>query len=600
MDGKVVGVLGGGQLGRMLVEAANRLNIQVNVLDAEGAPAKKISAHEGHINGSFKDREAIQNLAKTCDVITVEIEHVDTHVLEEVADQVAVEPSWRTIRCIQDKYAQKEILNEGKVSTAESVALVENSEDDLKFVAEEFGLPFMLKSKKEAYDGRGNFPVKITSDFGPALEALGGRELYAERWADFKAELAVMVVKTKDGTLTFPTVETVHEDSICKLVYAPARHLSPKVAKEAQDLAKKAVSCFWGKGVFGVEMFLLPDDTLLINEIAPRPHNSGHYTIEACATSQYEAHLRAILDLPIFSESLELRQPAVMLNILGGASPRSHLDVAERALSIPRAQIHLYDKGASRPGRKMGHVTVTASTIQEAEMLIAPLVAYVDQIRAERLGLPKPTSTPTSSTALSSRSANGHPSASTPSTPHTRDGKAPLVAVIMGSHSDMPVLEPGINVLEALHIPYETHITSAHRTPDWMASYVHSISTPDSSIKAIIAAAGGAAHLPGMAASHTHLPVIGVPVKPSIGDGMDSLLSMTNMPKGVPVATVGVNNSPNAALLAARIVGGSLPEVQERVKRYIEKAKSDVMQREEEMQRIGWHEAMQSWHGKKA
>lgn len=276
MDGKVVGVLGGGQLGRMLIEAANRLGIRVNILDSPGAPAKQISAHDGHVDGSFKDRKSIEELAPRCDVLTVEIEHVDTEVLEDVQQKsknVTIEPSWSTIRLIQDKYRQKEHLASHEVATAESVALDSNLEEELRSVGEKLGYPFMLKSRKEAYDGRGNYPVRSEEDVLAALEALGKNALYAERWADFKMELAVMVVKTKDGTLAFPTVETHHENSVCKLVWAPARNVSTDVSKKAQDLAKKAVSAFEGKGVFGVEMFLLRDNSLLINEIAPRPHN---------------------------------------------------------------------------------------------------------------------------------------------------------------------------------------------------------------------------------------------------------------------------------------------------------------------------------------
>ena len=577
---KTVGVLGGGQLGRMFVEAASRLNIQVNVLDVGKAPAKKISNHDGHIDGSFKDGDAIQKLAKTSDVLTIEIEHVDTHVLEGLT--VPVEPSWQTIRTIQDKYAQKEHLQKNDVATAVSIPLETNSEDELKTVGSKLGFPFMLKSRTEAYDGRGNFPVKTSSDIPAALEALGQRPLYAEKWADFTCELAVMVVKTKDQVLSFPTVETIHEDSICKLVYAPARGLSHKLSEDAQALARRAVACFEGKGVFGVEMFLNRDDSLLINEIAPRPHNSGHYTIEACPTSQYEAHLRAILDLPISPESLRLREPAVMLNILGGAEPDSHLRIASLALEVPRAQIHLYDKGAARPGRKMGHVTVTAPTLADAHKRLQPLIAAVDEQRRRRLNLPAPPN-PTS-TSPSLLASIGH---------------GAQVAVLMGSHSDMPVLHPGIQILDSLGVLYETHITSAHRTPEWMSDVVTAASAPGSSVRVIIAAAGGAAHLPGMAASHTHLPVIGVPVKPSVGDGMDSVLSILNMPRGIPVATVGVNNSTNAALLAVRILGAADEEVAENMRAYQARAKGEVLEREERMQEVGWYAAMEMWHGTK-
>ncbi|THZ83837.1 phosphoribosylaminoimidazole carboxylase [Aureobasidium pullulans] len=571
MDKKVVGLLGGGQLGRMFVEAANRLNIQVNILDAAKSPAKQISSHEGHFEGSFKDPEAIEKLSRTCDVVTVEIEHVDTQILEKISSQVAVEPSWKTIRMIQDKYAQKEHLQEYNVATAQSIPLAGATTEDLEKVGEQIGFPFMLKSRTEAYDGRGNFPVKSSADFDAALKALGSRPLYAEKWANFKAELAVMVVKTKDGVLAYPTVETVHEDSICKLVYAPARNVSKKVLEQAQELAKKAVACFWGKGVFGVEMFLLDDDSLLINEIAPRPHNSGHYTIEACPISQYDAHLRSILDIPIQQSELRIREPSIMLNILGASTPESAVQIAERSIAAGvGASIHLYGKGDSRANRKMGHMTLTAPTMREAEKAMQPLLDITDDVRGRK------------SKPLSDSKPAGQ-------------AKDAVVGVIMGSHSDMPVLQAGINILKTLNIPFETHITSAHRTPDWMSEYVHG--AMPRGIQVLIAAAGGAAHLPGMAASHTAIPVIGVPVKPTIGDGTDSVLSILNMPRGVPVATVGVNNSTNAALLAARIVGLKEGRIQKALIEYADKSTAEVMEREAAMNEQGWDAVFEQWHG---
>lgn len=184
-------------------------------------------------------------------------------------------PSWKTLRVIQDKFLQKDHLAQAGVSTATSRA-VESSEEDLLDFGRNFGYPFMLKARKDAYDGRGNFPVKSSSDVREALEALKSRTLYAEKWANFKMELAVMVVKTVDdvstdgsGTLVYPAVETVHEDSICKLVYAPARGVSEAVQRSAQALARKAVGSLWGKGVFGVEMFLMSTGEMVVNEIAP-------------------------------------------------------------------------------------------------------------------------------------------------------------------------------------------------------------------------------------------------------------------------------------------------------------------------------------------
>ncbi|OJD22060.1 phosphoribosylaminoimidazole carboxylase, ATPase subunit [Blastomyces percursus] len=560
-----VGVLGGGQLGRMLMEAANRLNIQMTILDADNAPAKQISAHSGHITGSFADRASVRKLADSCDIITAEIEHVDTYALEEVEGQVEVQPSWQSIRIIQDKFAQKEHLSRYGIPMAEYRELKSNTAVELEAIGQELGYPLMLKSKTLAYDGRGNYTVKSKASVPAALEALKGRPLYAEKWASFRMELAVMVVKTKDGVLSYPTVETIQEDSICKLVFAPSRGVSEAIDKKAQELARNAVAAFEGKGVFGVEMFLLEDDSLLLCELASRIHNSGHYTIEACPMSQFEAHLRAILDLPIPPQSLEIRQPAIMVNILGGSTPDSHLKVAERALSISNASIHLYSKGAARPGRKMGHITITARTMTEAESLVQPLLGPTDAI-----------------IATSTAPILFHPPRTAGSRPK------PTVGVVMGSDSDLKTLIPGLDLLKyTFGIEPEVDITSAHRTPDYMAEYASAAASRG--IKVIIAAAGGAAHLPGMTAAHTSLPVIGVPVKGSSLDGVDSLYSIVQMPRGVPVATVGINNSINAALLAARILGAFDGQLRKKVEEYAKNAKMENLNiKGAKMREIGW------------
>ncbi|KAF2088517.1 phosphoribosylaminoimidazole carboxylase [Saccharata proteae CBS 121410] len=555
---KTVGILGGGQLGRMLVEPANRLKIPVNILDSPGAPAKQISAHSGHVDGSFKDPESIKKLAKTCDVITVEIEHIDTKALEEIEGTVELNPHWSTIRIIQDKFAQKEHLQSHGVAVAESKSLDHATEDDLKAVGSSFGYPFMLKSKTEAYDGKGNYPVKSEASIPDALKQLGNRPLYAEKWANFKMELAVMVVKTKDSTLAYPTTETIHENSICKLTYTPARGVSRETLKQAEALAKKAVSTFKGKGIFGVEMFLNQDDTLLINEIAPRPHNSGHYTIEGTHVSQFEAHLRAITDLPLSEADLQLREPAaIMLNVLGGTAPDSHIQIYDFAKQSPRIRIHDYGKAEARPGRKMGHLTVTAASMSEAETLIQPLIDAVDR-QSGKISSSSPTTSPKAS---------------------------PLVAIIMGSDSDLPVLAAAFNILNSFNVPYETRITSAHRTPGWMYEYV--TSAESRGIRCIIAAAGGAAHLPGMAAALTVLPVIGIPVKASVLDGVDSLYSIVQMPRGEPVATVGIGNSTNAALLAIRVLSTADARLREGLHEFEERNRREVLEKDRRLMEMG-------------
>ena len=280
MMDRVLGVLGGGQLGRMLTEAASNLGVKVLTLDAESAPAMQINASADHVIGSFTDPKAIRQLAQQCDVLTVEIEHVNTDVLEDLAQgaetrddwrlirstKVEVQPSWRTIRVIQDKYKQKEHLISHGIATAKSIALETGSPEEVVEIGRHLGYPLMLKSRTEAYDGRGNHPIKSPKDIPEALAALGDRPLYAEQWANFQMELAVMVIKIENdasdqkweaSTIAYPVVETVHEDSICKLVYAPARNVPESSMKKAQELARRAVAGLWGKGVFGVEMFLI-------------------------------------------------------------------------------------------------------------------------------------------------------------------------------------------------------------------------------------------------------------------------------------------------------------------------------------------------------
>ena len=597
MDDRVVGVLGGGQLGRMLVEAAHRLNIQVAVLDAENAPAKQINlvASDKHVTGSFAKAADVKSLASNCDVLTYEIEHVDTKVLEELEEEEAfvagtkwsrIQPSWRTVRTIQDKFAQKQHFAKFDIPTAQSIAVGTSHPQGLKEIADQIGYPFMLKSRTEAYDGRGNYPVKSVSEIESALKALENRPLYAEKWADFRLELAVMVIKTKQdasldawasNTIAYPTTETIHEDSICKLVYVPPRDVSSKVVLAAQTLARRAVSTFPGTGVFGVELFLLQDDSLVINEIAPRPHNSGHYTIEACHMSQYEAQIRAILpDLAdtITQGATDLVTPAaVMLNILGGPQPDSHLLVAKAALKVPGAKIHLYGKGGGRPGRKMGHITILGSSISEIEAKVHPLIQVVDAIRDNR------TDSSASDTTITDKAGQLQKANPVPS-PRS------VIAVVMGSDTDLATLKPGLTLLDEMDIPYEVTITSAHRTPQFMLEFGKAAAARG--LKAIIAAAGGAAHLPGMMASVTPIPVIGVPVKASSLDGLDSLLSIVQMPRGIPVATVSIGNSVNAALLAARIVGTSEKRVQEWVQAHLQRMDDANMAKADRLNQEGW------------
>ncbi|AEO70494.1 uncharacterized protein THITE_2122013 [Thermothielavioides terrestris NRRL 8126] len=614
----VIGLLGGGQLGRMLCEAASPLAIDIAVLDEEKAPAKQAHNTGRHVTGSFKDPARIRELAAQSDVLSVEIEHVETEVLEDIdrngvevkqADgstrthRPPVHPSWRTIRLIQDKYLQKEHFRaSGKgIPIAEQVAIESGpaAVASLKDAAAKFGFPFMLKARKGSYDGRGNFKVDSEADFEAAAKALGGLSLYAEKWAPFVKELAVMVIRTEDDNgqlkrcVAYPAVETVHEDSICTKVFMPPRDVPEAVCEAARKLATEVVSTLWGRGVFAVEMFLLADGSLMVNEVAPRPHNSGHYTIEAVPQmSQYKAQLHAVLDLPV-PEKLTPRVPsAIMLNILGGATPSAHLKLAELARATfdddMDVYLHLYNK-ESKPGRKIGHITLTGtSTIQELEAKAKPFIDLVDEIRRERISASAETLRPKQETAVTPvpvPAPTQQPQPPSSSSSSSSSSGSPLVLVTMGSDSDLPVLQAGLDVLRAFGVPYALDITSAHRTARYMMRVAEEAA--GRGIRVIIAAAGGAAHLPGMLASETPLPVVGVPVKATHLDGLDSLLSIVQMPRGVPTATVGINNSTNAALLAVRILGSFMPEYQEKMRRYQLDMEEQVMVKGNKLRELG-------------
>ncbi|EGO04210.1 hypothetical protein SERLA73DRAFT_173652 [Serpula lacrymans var. lacrymans S7.3] len=313
-------------------------------------------------------------------------------------------------------------------------------------------------------------------------------------------------------------------------------------------------------------MFLMEDGSMYINEIAPRPHNSGHYTIEACETSQYENHLRAILSLPLGSTALKVPS-AVMLNIIGASSDMSELtNFANTALTIPGAAVHLYGKSECRKGRKMGHVTVVGDSDAQIHLRLRPLLE-----------------------ALPSGSPSEELDLYAPLPPQPGAGfshRRPLVGVIMGSDSDLPVMLPAARILDHFNIPYELSIVSAHRTPDRLVEYSRSASSRG--LRAIIAGAGGAAHLPGMVAAMTALPVIGVPVKGSSLDGVDSLHSIVQMPRGIPVATVAINNGTNAGLLAVRILGAGMPHLFEAMDAYLKSLEGEVLGKVEKLEQVGW------------
>ncbi|GAB2221320.1 hypothetical protein Droror1_Dr00012495 [Drosera rotundifolia] len=550
---KVVGVLGGGQLGQMLCQAASTMGIKVIVLDPmANCAASSIARY--HMIGSFNDSAIIAEFSKRCDIVTTEIEHVDVATLEKLEEQgVDCQPKASTIRIIQDKYLQKLHFSKHGIPLPEFMKI--DNLQNAKQAGDAFGYPLMIKSRKLAYDGRGNAVAKSENDIPSAVTALGGYErgLYIEKWAPFVKELAVIVARGRDNSIScYPVVETIHKENICHVVKSPA-DIPWKVKELATSVARKAVGSLEGAGVFAVELFLTEDDEILLNEVAPRPHNSGHHTIEACFTSQFEQHLRAVLGLPLGDPSMKT-SAAIMYNILGEDEGEQGFHQSDKliaqALSIPGLSVHWYDKPEMRKQRKMGHITIVGSSMPIVEGRLNSL--------------------------LQEGSSDGQ----------SPDADLPIVGIIMGSDSDLPVMKEAARILNMFGVKNEVRIVSAHRTPELMVSYAKSARRRG--VRIMIAGAGGAAHLPGMVAAMTSLPVIGVPVRSSSLDGLDSLLSIVQMPRGVPVATVAINNATNAGLLAVRILGNIYPELQARMTQYMDDVRDDVLDKGEKLEKEGW------------
>jgi len=356
-----VGIIGGGQLGRMLVKAAKRLGCTCVVLDpTPSSPAGQVSGHQ--ILGHYHDPARLRELVSICDVTTYDIEDVDTTTLAELEyEGYRIYPEPRVLATVQDKLQQKQRLAAAGVPTADFVPVERPDPDD--FAA--FGYPLVQKARRGGYDGRGVAVLSTPGEFEEHLPVPS----FVERFVEADKEIAVMVVHGGDGDWrTYPVVEMCFRpgENILDLLLAPAR-IPAAQAELARDLARRAAQAVGGVGIFGVEMFLTAEGEILVNEVAPRTHNSGHYTIEACLTDQFEQHLRAILGLPL--GATDLLSPAAMINLLGAPEHvgRPVINGLAAALAIPGASVHLYGKAATHPYRKMGHVTILDADIEAAK-----------------------------------------------------------------------------------------------------------------------------------------------------------------------------------------------------------------------------------------
>lgn len=350
---KVIGIVGGGQLGRMTIQEARKMDIEVVVLTpSHPSPASDIA--DDYIVGSLYDSEKIIELSEKCDILSYEIEHIDVETLKKVeASGKIVNPSSKVLEIIQDKSLQKQVLLDHGLPTSRFNHVTNENLDEL---LEDYGYPVVQKACKGGYDGKGVYVIKSKEDLADMIEAPS----FFEEFVPFEREIATMVARNAKGQMEiYPIVDMVFDEdtNMCDITVCPSK-IDTKIQEEARELAKKAVEAIDGVGIFGVEMFLTEEGELLINEIAPRPHNSGHYTIEGCLTSQYEQYLRAIMNLPLGSS--EIVKPSVMINLFGevGYDGKVEVEGFDKALEIKGVNVHLYGKKETKPHRKMGHITV--------------------------------------------------------------------------------------------------------------------------------------------------------------------------------------------------------------------------------------------------
>lgn len=361
-----LGFLGAGQLARMSSLQAFRFGIQVAVFSdrTENEPMQFMTPFS--TSGSFESVDDMVAFAKDCDVITLENEFISSDILKEVQEKsgTPIFPSPDSFSLIENKLIEKQTFENAGIPVT-PYRLVK-SESDIEAFGEEHGWPFLLKSSKGGYDGYGNETVKDLKSAKEAFDNLGGnkgRDIVAEAFVDFTNEIAVQVARNETGHVVYPCCETVQENHICVAVLSPAP-VEERFQKRAQELALKATEAIDGRGIFAFEFFLTKNGEVLLNESAPRPHNSGHYTIEGTVASQFENHVRAVLGLPL--GSTQLNKPAVaMINLLGTHQRPAETDHITEALKTEDGHLHVYGKIDSKVGRKMAHYTLLGDNLEE-------------------------------------------------------------------------------------------------------------------------------------------------------------------------------------------------------------------------------------------
>jgi 5-(carboxyamino)imidazole ribonucleotide synthase len=366
-----LGIIGGGQLAWMMAAGAKTLGLELVVqTPSQDDPAVAIAA--AVIRAPVADAAATQRLSQRCDVISFENEFVDLEALAPLAEQgVIFRPSLTALAPLVDKYTQRQCLQAAGLPNPPFVTLSPSQNPaEVEVEAAPLGWPLVMKTRRLGYDGKGTFVVDSWPQLQTRWEAMGRPEVLIEAFIPFEKELAVMVARNLEGeVVVYPTVETQQIDQVCRRVIAPAA-VSPDIQNTVADLARRFVTHLDYVGMLGMELFLAPGDRLLVNEVAPRTHNSGHYSLDACATSQFEQQLRAVMGYPLGSPTMTCDR-AVMVNLLGFETARhDYAEQRSRLAQIPNAHLYWYNKVESRPGRKLGHVTVTATAATDLARLM--------------------------------------------------------------------------------------------------------------------------------------------------------------------------------------------------------------------------------------
>ena len=373
---KILGIIGGGQLGMMITEAAKKMPEHISkiiVIDPTiNCPAAQIGAEQ--IVADYKDQDAIIDLANKSDIITYEIESGDSQILKSVEKNAEINPSPETLRIIQDKFLQKSFLQDNGIPVSDFIQ-IENISDVHKGI-KQFGYPVLLKARRDAYDGRGNFKINLENEIQKAFDYFKGQKLLLEKFIPFKMEVSVIASRNTKGQIkTYPLVENIHEDNILRETIAPAR-VSDEIIQKAESIANTTMTVLKGAGVFGIEMFLTLENEIIINEIAPRVHNSGHHTLQSSETSQFEQHLRAILGLEL--GSTKLLHPTIMYNILGSKSFEGKYTPV--TITQSNTYLKMYGKEISKPLRKLGHFNLVGMNGESIDQLLQKLESVKEEI----------------------------------------------------------------------------------------------------------------------------------------------------------------------------------------------------------------------------